>query len=185
VFTIEDYKPIRTSDISFRKKVQIELWKFVQNTIFSYSPRRCIQFRRLLLIAFGAKLTKTVSINNTVKIRCPWNLEMDDYASLGEYCWIDNLEKVKIGKYSCISQYVFILTGSHDINSNTFSLILKPVTIGNGVWIATKAMILPGIVIDDFSVVGAGSVVVKNIEPFAVVGGNPAKYIKVRFIKEK
>ena len=55
--------------------------------------------------------------------------------------------------------------------------------VGNGVWIATGSTVLPGITLGDMSVVGASSVVVKSTEPYDVIGGNPAKFIKKRIIK--
>lgn len=75
-----------------------------------------------------------------------------------------------------------VLTGTHDIQSPQFDLVTKPVTIGEGVWIATGATILPGVTIGNGAVVAAGSVVAHNVEPWAVVGGNPAKFIKKRVI---
>ena len=76
------------------------------------------------------------------------------------------------------------MTGYHDISSNTFDLIIKPITIGDGVWITTRVTILPGISIGDYAVAAANSVVTKDVEAFDVVGGNPAKFIKKRELKE-
>lgn len=91
---------------------------------------------------------------------------------------------ISIGELTCIGKDVYLLTGSHDIDTHTFDLVTKPITIGNGCWIATAATVLQGTSIDDYSVVAANSVVCKNIESHSVVGGNPAKFIKKRIIKE-
>lgn len=105
-------------------------------------------------------------------------------ASLGEKSWVYAMAPISIGEYSCIGKDVYLLTGSHDIEKSTFDLIMRPISIGKGCWIATASTILPGITIGDYSVVAANSVVVKNVEPSTVVGGNPAKFIKKRVIKE-
>jgi acetyltransferase-like isoleucine patch superfamily enzyme len=77
-----------------------------------------------------------------------------------------------------------LITGSHDISISTFDLITKPITIMDNVWVATGAMILPGVTIGEGAVVAAGAVVTKDVEPWTVVGGNPAKVIKRRILEE-
>lgn len=57
--------------------------------------------------------------------------------------------------------------------------------IGNDVWIGYKAMIMPGVTIGDGAIIGSGAVVTKDVEPYSIVGGNPAKLIKKRFGEEK
>ena len=91
---------------------------------------------------------------------------------------------IRIGEYSCIGKDVYLLTGSHDIEKATFDLVTKPITIGNGCWIATASTILPGVSLGNFCVTAANSVVSKDFDSFSVVGGNPAKFIKKRIIKE-
>lgn len=91
---------------------------------------------------------------------------------------------IVIGEFSCIGKDVYLLTGSHDIEKATFDLVTRPITIGDGCWIATDSTVLPGIDIGDYSVVAAGSVVCRPVEPNSVVGGNPAKFIKRRILKE-
>jgi len=77
---------------------------------------------------------------------------------------------------------VQLLTGSHDVTSPHFDLVTKPILIHDNVWIATGAIILPGVIIGEGSVVAAGAVVSKNVDPWTIVGGNPAKFIKKRIL---
>jgi acetyltransferase-like isoleucine patch superfamily enzyme len=67
---------------------------------------------------------------------------------------------------------------------STFDLITKPITIKDNVWIATGAMVLPGVTIGEGAVVAAGAVVTKDVDDWMVVGGNPAKVIKKRVIRD-
>ena len=76
-----------------------------------------------------------------------------------------------------------LITGSHDISSPAFKLTTKSIAIGDNVWVATGATILPGVMIGEGAVVAAGAVVTKDVEPWTVVGGNPAKFIKKRELK--
>ena len=139
--------------------------------------------RVLMLRAFGAKVSMSASIHPSAKIDYPWRLTMGDRSSLGKKVWAYCLNEINIGANSCIGNDVYLLTGSHDITSPNFDLVTKPLVVGNGVWIATGSTVLPGITLGDMSVVGASSVVVKSTEPYDVIGGTPAKFIKKRIIK--
>jgi len=132
---------------------------------------------------FGAKVAWSCSLDNTATIVAPWNLHMAARASIGEYSVIRCRDKVKMGHDSCIGRGVYILTASHNISSPDFEMISSPITIGDDVWIATQSIVCRGVNIGDGSVVGAGALVVKDVEPWTVVGGNPAKFIKKREIK--
>ena len=75
------------------------------------------------------------------------------------------------------------MTGSHDVQASRFDLVTKPIKIMDNVWIATGAYLMPGVTIGEGAVVGAGAVVTKDVEPWTVVGGNPATLIKKRELR--
>ena len=94
---------------------------------------------------------------------------------------------ITIGDGSVLSHDIQIFARNHNYDSDDLKLIPyderdipKKVEIGENVWIGARATILPGVVIGEGAVIGAASVVTKNIPPYAVVGGNPAKVIKYR-----
>lgn len=122
------------------------------------------------------------SIHPSAIIDFPWRLKMGDESSVGKNAWIYCLNSITIGNSSCIGQDVYLLTGSHDINSVSFDLVTKPIVIEDGVWVATSSTVLPGVTLSEMSVVAAGSVVIKSTDAYDVVGGNPAKVIKKRVI---
>ncbi|WP_041701938.1 CatB-related O-acetyltransferase [Gottschalkia acidurici] len=117
---------------------------------------------------------------------------------------MDDVDKLKIGKFCSIgSGATFIMSGNQghkydwvttypffytpDLNENALDGFERKgdTIIGNDVWIGTEAMIMPGVKIGDGAVIASRSVVTKNIEPYTIVGGNPAKEIKKRFSKEE
>lgn len=96
---------------------------------------------------------------------------------------IDCLGQVIIGDNVFFGHRVMVLTGTHDYRKfgqerQLTSITSNPVTIEEGVWVCSGAIICPGVVIGKHSVIAAGSVVVKNVPPFTLVGGNPAQIIK-------
>jgi len=133
---------------------------------------------------FGAKVAWTATIDSSANIEYPWNLTMGHLSSLGEKSWIYAMAPIIIGEKTCIGKNVYLITGSHDITSCTFDLIVKPIIIGDNVWIATGSYVLQGIQINNNAVIAAGAVVVNNVGDSDIVGGNPAKFIKKREIKE-
>jgi putative colanic acid biosynthesis acetyltransferase WcaF len=108
---------------------------------------------------------------------------MEDFASIGEHAWIYSLDRIRIGRWSCVGQGVSLLTGTHDYSDPAFSLVTKPVTIGDGVWVAVGAKVLPGITLNDYCVIGAGSIVTKDMPEMMICAGNPCAPIKRRRIK--
>lgn len=182
-----NYDPIQTNSMPMNCKLKNMVWKMINFTVFRFTPPFFTIFRKfrvMLLKIFGADIDWNVSVHPLANIDYPWNLVMRNKSSLGERCWVYAMDCISIDEFTCIGKDVYLLTGSHDIERNTFDLITKPIVIGKGCWIATASTILPGITIGDYSVVAASAVVCKNIMSYCVVGGNPAKFIKKRIINE-
>lgn len=110
------------------------------------------------------------------------------HLSIGNCCCLgitrmQTHERIEIGDCVVINDGVRLITGSHDIHSPTYDHIFAPIIVEDYAWIATDAMILKGVTIGRGAVVAAGAVVVKNVRPYTVVGGNPAKEIGTRNIE--
>lgn len=184
---IESFKPIQTNAMPIKDKVKNLAWCMVNSTLFRFTPPILTFFRKyriLLLKLFGADIEWTVSIHPNAKIEYPWNLKMGNLSSLGKNSWIYAMDKICIGEKTCIGKDVYLLTGSHDIASSTFNLITKPINIGSCCWLTTGVTVLPGVSIGDGCVISANSIVAKTFDAWNVVGGNPAKFIKKRVIKD-
>ena len=116
----------------------------------------------------------------SAKVWAPWNLKVGCCVAIDDYVNLYSVDKITIGSKVAISREAFICTASHDITKPNRPLVTAPITICDGVWIGARAIILPGVTIGEGAVVAAGAVVTKDVEPFTVVGGNPAKFIKKR-----
>lgn len=159
-------------------------WNIVYWLLYRISPDKIYFFERWrvgLLRFFGAKIGPlTHSIYSTSLIWAPWNLELGDNVALSQCTNIYAVDKITIGNNVVVSREAFLCTASHDISSPIMELTTAPITIGNNVWICARAIVLPGVTIGDGAVVAAGAVVTKDVEPWTVVGGNPARVIKKR-----
>jgi putative colanic acid biosynthesis acetyltransferase WcaF len=109
-------------------------------------------------------------------------LILDSYVAIGRDVEIYNFAPVKIGRMTVVSQYCFLCTGSHDYTNKSMPLIWKPILIGSNCWIAAKTYVAPNVSIFDGAVIGACSVVTRNMPEWMVCAGNPCVPIKERKI---
>ena len=131
-------------------------------------------WRRALLRIFGARIGQGVVFKPKVSVKFPWKLIIGDHCWIGEEVWIDNLAEVRIGSHACLSQGVYVCTGSHDWSRDSFDLITRPVVVGNQAWVCAKAVLAPGTVVEDGAVLGLGSVARGTLTRWSVHTGNPA-----------
>lgn len=114
----------------------------------------------------------------SVKVWGPWNLEMEDMSCLGPdvncYC----VDKVVLCAGATVSQYSFLCTASHDYRLPNRPMTTAPITIGQRAWVAADAFIGPGVRIGEGAIVGARASVFRDVDPWTVVGGNPARKIR-------
>ena len=156
------------------------LWHFCSVAFFEngWFPISGLKVRLLRL--FGARIGRGVVIKPNVRVKFPWRLTIGDHCWIGQESWLDNMVAVEIGSHVCISQLVYLCTGSHDHRRRTFDLLPSPIRIGDGAWIGARATILPGVTVGPNAIVAGGSIVTKDVDAAQIVGGNPAKEIARR-----
>jgi len=171
---------------SMQNKIGRMLWNIVCCLLFRpFGLRVFKKWRVLILRCFGAKVSCSSVVHSSAKIWAPWNLEVGDFSCIGPHADCYNQGKVTIGANVVISQRAYICASTHNYTLATHDLLLCPVVIESQVWIAADAFIGPDVTIGEGAVVGARAAVFKDVEPWTVVGGNPAKFIKKREIKNE
>lgn len=155
------------------------LWVLTRWMVFQTGLPLPVQLRAFLLRCFGARIGHGLKMRERVYISFPWRLEIGDHVWIGEEVTILSLAPVKIESNVCISQKVFLCTGSHNFYQSDFALQTKPITIRSNSWVAAQAFVGPGVEIGPGAVVSAGSVVFDNVAPNALVQGNPARQVKL------
>lgn len=166
-----------------REKAGRFLWYIARSTLFRFSPRRADGFRAWLLRRFGARIGPNVVIRSTCNVEIPWNLTMGDGAVLGEHAIIYNLDKITIEACASVSQYAYLCGGTHDHTRDDMPLYRVPIRIGRRAWVCADAFVGPGVVVGPGSVVGARSSVLRDVAPWTIVAGNPAREIREREIR--
>lgn len=165
-------------------KLKRLLWIVAWGCLAQWMPYFiCRRWRVWLLRAFGMKDKGHVGFYPSSRIWAPWNLELGSFVAIDEDVNLYSVDKITIGTKVAISREAFICTASHDITKPNRPLVTAPITICDGVWIGARAIVLPGVTIGEGAVVAAGAVVTKDVEPWSVVGGNPAKFIKRRELR--
>lgn len=159
-------------------------WYVVNMTLFRLLIGRKLRFvRNLLLRSFGANISLESLIYPSCRIWAPWNLTVGKYSCVGPYTQLYNKAPIVIGDNTVVSQGAFLCTASHDISDPCHALITAPIILKDRVWVAADAFISMGVTIGEGAVVGARACVFKDIEPWTVVGGNPAVVLKKRSLK--
>jgi putative colanic acid biosynthesis acetyltransferase WcaF len=148
--------------------------------LFRFSPRPAFAWRRLLLRALGAKVGAGVHIYASAMIYYPWMLEIGADSAIGERALIYNLGPVTIGRRATISHQAHMCAGTHDYSDPALPLLKPPIVVGDEAWICADAFVGPGVTVGAGAVVGARAVAMRDVEPWTVVAGNPARAVKRR-----
>jgi putative colanic acid biosynthesis acetyltransferase WcaF len=90
------------------------------------------------------------------------------------------MDRIVIEDYGNVTEYAFLLAGTHDIDDPSFQLLTKPIHIGRHAWVAARATVGPGVTIGEGAVLGGGGVAFKDLEPWTVYAGNPARKLRAR-----
>ena len=159
----------------------LEFWLLILRVV-GYIPLHFI--RKIFYLTSGIKMPL---FGSTIHIGAnffnPNNITIGKDTIIGDHCFLDGRAPLKIGNHVGIASQVLIYNDQHNIHDNTYSNDFGPVEIGDYVFIGPRAIILPNVKIGKGAVVAAGAVVTKNIPPFELWGGVPAKKIDDRKIK--
>jgi putative colanic acid biosynthesis acetyltransferase WcaF len=144
------------------------LWAATSTLIFTqvWCPN---WLRCAILRCFGAQIGEGVLIKHRVIVHWPWKLSIGNNSWIGTGTELYNLENIVIGSDVCISQGVYLCTGSHDRRSSNFEFDNGPIVLENGVWLCVRTTVLRGVTIGANSVVGATSLVSRDVPPDSIV----------------
>ena len=186
LLTKEKTKVTTNGDLSAKIKrrtstVGLEFVVFLLHCIGNFPSHHVRRFfYRLAGITIGSGST----LHTGARFYYPANITIGDDTVIGEGAVLDGRANLRIGDHVDFASEVMVYNAQHDIESLTFAAEVAPVTIEDYVFVGPRAIILPGVTIGKGAIVAAGAVVTKDVEPFTLVGGVPAKTIGERKQKE-
>jgi putative colanic acid biosynthesis acetyltransferase WcaF len=141
----------------------------------SWTPKPANAWRLFWLRVFGAKMDGRPFVHGRARIQIPWNLTLADGACVGDRANLYSLDHITLGPNCVIAQEAYLCTGTHDFSHDSLPLQTAPIAVGEKAFVGARAFVMPGISIGKRSVVGACSVVTRNVEEGIRVKGNPAR----------
>jgi len=166
-------------------KKDLFLWLFYTHLISKIPYRYGGILRKNIMKRLLKNMGEGASISTNVKILCPQNISLGNETGIANNVILDGRGGLTIDDYAIIGFESVVITSTHNHqDENEYiknqGMLFAPVEIGKDVWIGARSVIFPGIKIDDGAIVGACSLVNKNVPKNVIVGGIPAKFIKNR-----
>ncbi len=183
---VSDFRSLRyRNHFTATAKLRRFAWEVVWLLAFRPTPRWALHgWRRQLLRWFGAEVGTGCRIAPSCRVWAPWNLVMGEFSALGDGVDCYSMGRITIGSKVAVSQRSFLCAGSHDIRSLSRPLTTHPIVIQDHVWIAAESFVHPNVVIREGAVIGARSVVLKDMPAWSICAGNPCRRIKARDLRE-
>jgi putative colanic acid biosynthesis acetyltransferase WcaF len=155
-------------------------WTTAWTLLARWTPPPLHPWRRLVLRAFGARLAPGARVHASARVWYPPNLAMGPHSVLGPRANCYSMDRVTIGAYATVSQGAQLCGGTHDVDGGHFQLVTRPIAIGDHAWIAADAFVGPGVTVGEGAVLGACGVAFRDLDPWTIHAGNPARKLRAR-----
>jgi putative colanic acid biosynthesis acetyltransferase WcaF len=176
--------PIYVDNIPKTDKLKRFVWLVVSIVLFRpFGLPFFNHWRIFLLRCFGAKIDRHSVVHASTYIPAPWQLTMGINSALGPQVKL-HFGKTIIGSKVTVSQRTYLCSATHDSERLNLPFRAGKIVIEDYVWIAAEAFIMPNITLKEGCIVGARAAVFEDVEPYTIVLGNPAKFIKNRELKD-
>lgn len=158
-------------------------WLIVYHLLFRPTPKPLNPWRLWLLKRFGATITGTPFVHGQAIIRIPWLLTLEHRAAIAQNAEIYNLDRCTLRERCVVSQHAYLCGGTHDLEDPALPLLVGEIDIGPDAFIGARAMILPGVTLGPGAVLAAAAVATKDLDPWTIYAGNPARPIRPRALR--
>ena len=172
--------PYLRPSFSLWNRMRRGLWNMCWLVLYRPSPRPLHWWRSMLLRIFGAKMGPSCHFYPGSKVWAPWNLRCADQVTLADGAEIYNPALIHMGSHAILSQGAYVCGATHDFDSPAFPLLAYSAQIGPYAWVCARASVCPGVNIGEGAVLGLGSVASRDLDPWTVYVGSPARKVKER-----
>jgi putative colanic acid biosynthesis acetyltransferase WcaF len=183
--SLSDFGALRyRNGFSASAKLRRLAWECVWLLAFRPTPRWALHgWRRFLLRCFGAQIGAGCRIDPSCRVWAPWQLSMGEYSVLGPGVDCYSMAPIRIGSKVAVSQRSCLCAGSHATDTLDRPLITGPIVIEDHAWVAAECFVHPHVTIHEGAVIGARSVVVKDMPAWSICAGHPCRKIKDRVLR--
>ncbi len=175
----------RGPSFTLANKLERVAFRFAWLLLARFTPPPMHGWRRALLRLFGAEVGAGARVYSSARVWLPRNLALGEGVLIGPGVELYNQGRIAIGAYSVVSQRAFVCASSHSTSDPDFALILRPIALGRGCWVAAEAFVGPGVTMGDGSVLAARGALFDDAQPMAIYRGNPAVPIGERRFEER
>ena len=153
------------------------VWVQKMNHKFNLAEPESEEYYKLMYELFNHQIGEKSTIRNPVTVVEPNKVKMGKNSIIMNNALLMASGGIEIGDCTMVAAHAKLISNDHDLYDRSI-LTMVPIKIGNHVWVGAGATILKGVTVGDHAIVGGGSVVTKDVPPYAVVVGNPAKVVK-------
>jgi putative colanic acid biosynthesis acetyltransferase WcaF len=172
--------PYLRPQMSARNRAGRAAWAVIYRLLFRPTPRPMHAWRAFLLRCFGARLGPNCHIYARCEIWAPWNLHCEEGASIADGAVIYNAAPVYLGSHAIVSQDAYVCTATHDYDNPEFPMTYTPIRIGAYAWLCARSAVLPGVTVYEGAVLGLGAIAHRDLDPWQVYAGSPARPVRQR-----
>lgn len=163
-----------------RQRLELLIWDYAWALTCRWTPKPFNRWRLLVLRLFGAEIHGRPFVHQRARITQPRNLVLHHRACLGDRAHAYALGRIVLHEGATIAQEAYLCTGTHDFGSPDLPLQTASIVVGRGAFVGARAFVLPGLTLGAHCLVGAMSVVSRDVPAGAIVAGNPARVSGLR-----
>jgi putative colanic acid biosynthesis acetyltransferase WcaF len=160
-------------------------WGIAYALLFRPSPRPMHAWRSFLLRCFGAKMGAACHIYPKAVVWAPWNLVCGYQATVADGGIVYNPKRITLGAHAIVSQEAYLCGATHDYEDPAFPLVASEIELGDNAWVCARAVVQPGVKVGEGAVLALGAVATRDLEPWTVYAGVPARKVKARVLRAK
>ncbi|MFT4112250.1 putative colanic acid biosynthesis acetyltransferase [Silvibacterium sp.] len=172
--------PTLVAAFPLRDRLRRLTWNLCYALFYRTSPRPLHGWRSFLLKSFGAKMGTTCHFYPRSKVWAPWNLTCEDRVTVADDAELYNPSSMYLASHAIVSQGAYVCGATHRYDELAFPLVSFPMRLGAYSWICARAAVNPGVNVGDGAILALGSIATKDLEPFGIYAGVPAKKVKER-----
>jgi len=169
---------------SLRERMRLLLWNALWPLFCEWTPKPFNAWRLLLLRLFGCKIDGKPFVHQRARIQIPWHVTLHNKSCVGDRANLYSLGEIELGRGCVIAQEAYLCAGTHDFGRTDTPLLTGKITIDAEAFVGARAFVMPGIRIGEGAVVGACSVVTRDLPAWTVSAGNPSRIIRAGITRD-